>query len=195
MPHRKPRRSHPWRSAPLERLDAHCRPAQAKRGPLHLSCAPTIKAEGTPLNALKSTLTNPPVSVHSKALTRSLTPLFPTLTKTGGVPPPPPFNFPTNRIISFAGSELTRSTSQEPTREAPLNFELSTLNSSPYCGFFFLPNRPPSWPRAHAASPPAAPARPSTALPAPPAQLNCDFSKLAVAPPTSGTNCGFAVVP
>src|SRR6266849_707826 len=132
MPHRKPRRSHPCRSAPLERLDAHCRPAQAKRGPLPLSCAPTIKAEGTPLNALKSTLTNPPVSVHSKALTRSLTPLFPTLTKTGGCPPSPAIQLTNKSNNFFAGSELTRSTSQEPTREAPLNFGLSTLNSSRY---------------------------------------------------------------
>src|SRR5208283_5102844 len=68
-----------------------------------------------------------------------------------------------------------------------------------YGFFFFPPNNPPSAlfsAPAAAGFPPATPERPVARPPVPPpAQLNCDFSKLAVAPPTSGVNCGFAVVP
>src|SRR6266849_1191597 len=75
--------------ASLVSLDVHRRPARANLEPLHRSCAPTIKTGGTLLTALKSTLAKPLVSADSKVLTPNLTPLFPTLTKTGGGPPPP----------------------------------------------------------------------------------------------------------
>src|SRR5579863_8097693 len=65
---------------------------------------------------------------------------------------------------------------------------------------FFLPKRPPSWLMVSAAPPLVPPASAPAALVIPPApplptQENSDLSRLAAAPPMSGTNCGLAVVP
>src|SRR5208282_925584 len=67
----------------------------------------------------------------------------------------------------------------------------------PHYGFFFFPpNSPPNWFATPAVPlPPAAPAKPARLPTDPPAQVSSDFIKLAVAPPMSGVNCGFAVVP
>src|SRR5271165_7573191 len=73
------------------------------------------------------------------------------------------------------------------------------MSSSRYGFFFFPPSSPPSWLMVSVAFPvgatPVIPlARPCTS-PAPPAHDSSDFNRLAAAPPTSGTNWGFAVVP
>src|SRR6516162_4152191 len=74
------------------------------------------------------------------------------------------------------------------------------VGHSPAQGFFFLPpSRPPNWfttSEVDPALPPAKPLATPSRLPAPPpAQLSSDFSRLAVAPPTSGTNFGSDAVP
>src|SRR5208337_849928 len=66
----------------------------------------------------------------------------------------------------------------------------------PHYGFFFPPNNPPNWlARPAVPLPPAEPVKPVRLSIDPPAQVSSDFMRLAVAPPMSGVNCGFAVVP